>query len=265
MITLTDMEEKMFSVKNKIVIVTGGLGQIGFSFAQILANKEAKVVLLDIVSEKSAVKKLKELSGDVSYYQCNITDKKRLVKVRDAIIKKFGGIDVLINTAAIVHSPQNNKDNSFEALNLEDWNMEINTNITGTMLCCQIFGGAMKRGGSIVNLSSIYGIVAPDQRIYPKGYLQPITYGVTKGAIGALTRFLATYWGSKSIRVNCLAPGGIEKNHDFDFVKKYSNKTPLGRMAKLSDLSGVMLYLTSDASAYCTGATLVIDGGWTAW
>jgi len=132
------------------------------------------------------------------------------------------------------------------------------------MLCCQVFGSLMKANSSIINIASIYGVVAPDQSIYPAGFTKPATYGVTKAGVIQLTRYLAAYWGQKQIRVNCLVCGGVENNQSIDFIKKYSAKTPLGRMARASDFIGILLYLASDQSGYTTGSVLTIDGGWTA-
>jgi NAD(P)-dependent dehydrogenase (short-subunit alcohol dehydrogenase family) len=138
-------------------------------------------------------------------------------------------------------------------------------NVTGAMLCCQIFGSVMPPGGSIINIASIYGLVAPDQRLYRRGFIKPAVYGASKGAIIALTKYLAAYWGGQSIRVNCLVPGGVFNGQDSAFVKRYAARVPLGRLAKPNEFNGIIIYLASNASSYSTGATFVIDGGWTAW
>ena len=148
------------------------------------------------------------------------------------------------------------------------WNKAIDVNLTGVFLCCQKIGKVMvkQRKGVIINISSTYGLVAPDQRIYGKsGQNSAAFYATTKSGILNLTRYLASYWQRKGIRVNTLSPGGVEKNQDPDFIKKYSERTPLGRMAKKDEYIGPIIFLASEASSYMTGSNLIVDGGWTAW
>lgn len=269
------MNQKLFDIKGKTVVLTGGLGLIGLNYIKVLASYGAKVVVIDLMSEKLAQaileKKLnKAVLNLVFYFQGDVTDKERLRDIRSKILKKFKGIEVLINNAALTHAPKqfDKKERAiflFENLDLNKWQREIEVNLTGTMLACQIFGEVMKSGASIINTSSIYGVVAPDQSIYPHGYKQPATYGVTKAGIIMLTKYLATYWGSKNIRVNCLVPGGIKHKQEPEFIKNYIKKTPLGRMAKANDFNGLLIFLASNASAYCTGGIFSVDGGWTAW
>jgi NAD(P)-dependent dehydrogenase (short-subunit alcohol dehydrogenase family) len=152
----------------------------------------------------------------------------------------------------------------FEDMSVEQWNREIAVNLTGTMLCCQVFGSVMESGASIINIASIYGLVAPDQSIYPTGFFKPAAYGVTKAGVINLTKYLAGYWGEKNIRVNCLVLGGVENSQDPTFIAKYASKTPLRRMADVNDYQGAIVYFASDASSYSTGSILCIDGGWTA-
>ena len=269
------MHSDIFDVSEKVIIVTGALGLIGLEYAKILSYRGARVMMIDVFTETEARTSInKNFSGEsrsrVTYFQGNITDKESLQSIRQEIIKQYHKIDVLINNAAINPKVEGTKKRTstkkgFEDLALDDWERELKVNLTGTMLCCQIFGAVMKSGGSVINIASTYGIVAPDQSLYPKGFVKTATYGVSKGAIINLTKYLATYWGKKGIRVNAVAPGGVYNGQDKNFVKKYSAKTPLGRMAKAHEYNGIIVYLASDASSYSTGALYVVDGGWTAW
>jgi 2-deoxy-D-gluconate 3-dehydrogenase len=162
--------------------------------------------------------------------------------------------------------------NSFEDYPLDLWQQSLDVNLTGAFLCSQAAGRVMvaQRRGVIVNVSSTYGLVGPDQRIYHRAgqaqqLYKPAAYAVTKAGIAHLTRYLAAYWGHVPIRVNTLTPGGVFNAQGEEFVVKYSSRTPLGRMAQKNELNGAMLFLVSDASSYMTGANLVVDGGWTAW
>lgn len=270
-----NMPKDIFDLTGKNIIVTGGLGLIGREYLRALANKGAIVLALDIVSAPEAEKLLNEyFAGDergrIHYFQGNITDRDSLVSVRDAVLKTYGHIDGLVNNAALnpkveTGSEVKSTGNRFEDMLLEDWNREMAVNVTGTMLCCQVFGAAMKSGASIINISSTYGLVGPDQRLYAAGFIKPATYSTSKGAVVALTKYLAAYWGNQGIRVNCVALGGVENSQDAEFVKRYSARTPLGRMARSNEYQGMIVYLSSDASSYCTGSVLSVDGGWTAW
>jgi 2-deoxy-D-gluconate 3-dehydrogenase len=160
---------------------------------------------------------------------------------------------------------------TFEDFPLEDWNQALGVNLTGSFLACQAVAGPMRHqgSGSIVNICSTYGLVGPDQRIYQRAgeapRYKPVYYSVTKAGILGLTRYLATYFAGTNIRVNALTPGGVYNDHDDEFVRNYSARTVLGRMARKDEMNGALLFLASDASSYMTGANLVVDGGWTAW
>ncbi len=181
----------------------------------------------------------------------------------------------MVNNAAINDMFENpllaGTQSMFENYPLEMWNKSWQVNVSGVFLCSQIFGTVMveQRSGSIINIASTYGIVAPDQTIYKnengeQTFYKSPSYPVTKSAVIGFTKFLASYWGNKNIRVNALSPGGVENNQDEFFKKNYTNKTPLNRMASKEDYKGAIVFLASDASSYMTGANLVVDGGWTA-
>jgi len=265
---------ELFDLKNKTIVLTGSAGRLGTRFAHVLSDAGANVVLVDI--NGSTNKKLeRELT---SHYKTKPTafcvdiskqsDMKQLTK---KIISKYEKIDVLINNAHFIPRTHPKRDASFEEYPLDLWDKTITINLRGLFLCCQEIGKVMlaQKKGVIVNVSSIYGIVGADQRIYGKSRLNsPAFYAATKGAMVNLTRYLAAYWQGKNIRVNTLTLGGVfdeDLHQDKNFVKNYSKKTILGRMANKEDYDGPLLFLASNASSYVTGANLIVDGGWTAW
>lgn len=266
---------ELFSLKDKVAVVTGALGLIGKNHCTALAEAGANVVVCDLDELKcnEFASGLPTISIGIGV---DIINKLSVKNLRDKSLKEFGKIDILINNAAIndmFENPQAAAELSmFENYPLELWQKSLDVNITGTFLCSQIIGTVMAKAGkgSIINIASTYGIVGPDQSIYKKSdgsqsFYKSAAYPATKGAIINFTRFLAAYWGAKGVRVNTLSPGGVENNQDEYFVNNYSAKTPLGRMAYPTDYKGAIVFLASDASAYMTGANLVVDGGWTAW
>jgi NAD(P)-dependent dehydrogenase (short-subunit alcohol dehydrogenase family) len=264
----------LFSLQNKTAIVTWACGLIGTEHCRALHEAGANVVVLD-VNEKDAVAFAATLGENHFGVGANVTNADSLKQARDKILAKYGSIDVLVNNAAINDMFENPamaaEKSKFENYPLDMWQKSLDVNVTGVFLCSQVFGTVMaKQGkGSIINIASTYGVVGPDQSIYrnQKGeqtfYKSP-AYPATKGAVVNFTRFLAAYWGKDGVRVNTLSPGGVENSQDEFFVQNYSNKTALGRMAVPTDYKGAIIFLSSDASAYMTGANLVVDGGWTA-
>jgi NAD(P)-dependent dehydrogenase (short-subunit alcohol dehydrogenase family) len=194
-----------------------------------------------------------------------------------AAIEKFGGLDILVNSAALdpKFDPQHSGGpaDAFEEYPLESWNQALSVNLTGMFLCCQSAVRPMLEagGGKIINICSMYGLVGPDQRLYRKegeaepSQFKPVYYSVTKAGVLGLTRYLATYYAGKNICVNALTPGGVYNGHDEVFLKAYAARSVLGRMARKDEMNGALLFLASEASSYMTGANLVVDGGWTAW
>lgn len=264
----------LFDLSGRIAVVTGAAGLLGKQHCRALARAGATVVAVDL-SEDASAKVAAELPGAVGF-AADITKKPSLERLRDAILGRFERVDVLVNNAAIndmFESPQASADLSrFENYPLELFQRSLDVNVTGTFLASQVLGTEMaKRGkGSIVNIASTYGVVAPDQSIYKKPdgtqpFFKSASYPTTKGAVLAFTRFLAAYWGHAGVRVNALSPGGVENGQDAYFIENYSAKTPLGRMSKPDELAGAIVFLASDASSYVTGSNVVVDGGWTAW
>lgn len=259
--------EKVFNLEGKVAVITGGLGVLGTEYVKALVQSGAKAAVLDI-KEPDAGHELAKLAKDfpIRFFKADITKRADLESALSQIEKEWDAPSVLINNAALDFPPAAGRKDDFENYPLDKWNTVLATNITGTFLCCQVIGGRMaeKGRGSVINISSIYGVVSPDQRIY-NDFVKPAAYGATKSAVLNLTRYLATYWAKKGVRVNTLTPGGVFNNQDAEFVRKYGDRTPLGRMARKDEYNGAILFLASDASSYMTGANLVVDGGWTAW
>jgi len=264
---------KIFNLKNKVVVLTGSSGRLGSEYTHILSQAGANVVLIDINSKVN--KKFEKLIQKKYHTKplaltIDISKVNEIEKMKKNILKTYGHIDILINNA--FYNPNQSKFSSvgFEEFPIELWNEVLAVNLTGVFLCCQSIGKIMvkQKSGVIINISSIYGMIGADQRIYgSSGLNSPVSYAASKGAIINLTRYLAAYWHGKNIRVNSLSLGGVEdkKYMSKEFIKNYSNKTTLNRMAKKNEYNAAILFLASDASSYMTGSNLVIDGGWTAW
>ena len=260
----------------RVVVLTGAAGLLGRRHAKTLMDAGAKVALVD-TDEGGLDTTERELGAgkSVCAIRTDITDPAAVRSMVDATLRAFGQIDVLVNNAAI--DPKFDRgvlcDRAvgFEDFPLDAWNASFAVNVTGMFLCTQAAARPMlDRGrGVVINVSSMYGMVGPDQRLYqqPGGpaLFKPVSYSVTKSAVYGLTTYLATYWAGKNIRVNALTLGGVEHDQDAGFVARYSARTPMGRMARPDEYGGALIFLASDASSYMTGSNLVVDGGWTAW
>lgn len=273
------MISSLFSLEGRTAVVTGALGLIGREHCRALAEAGANVIVTDLDVEAS-VAFADELSAE-SGRRCigmaaDITDPVSVRALFDAAIEAFGRVHILVNNAAIndmVEDPVSALESSrFENYPLDLWRRCLDVNVTGAFICSQVFGAHMAEAGagSIINIASTYGMVAPDQSLYRKEdgtqtFYKSAVYPTAKGAIINFTRFLAAYWGTAGVRVNTLSPGGVQNGQDRHFVDNYSRRTPLGEMARTTDYRGGIVFLASDASRYMTGANLVVDGGWTAW
>jgi|TARA_Y100001949_G_scaffold176636_1_gene191081 NAD(P)-dependent dehydrogenase (short-subunit alcohol dehydrogenase family) len=262
--------KKLFDLTGKVVIITGAAGMLGSRYAYGLSKQGANVVLADInFSECKKIEKDIKNSFETNPYsiKLDLTKIKSIESMVSNVLKKYSKIDVLINNAAYQGNPKI-RTAGFEKLSLDIWQQAIDVNLTGVFLCCQNIGKQMlkQKSGNIINIASTYGLVGPDQRIYGKsGQNSAAFYAATKSAILNLTRYLSAYWQRTGIRVNTFSPGGVENKQDTDFIKKYSSRTPLKRMARKDEYVGSLIFLASDASSYMTGSNLVVDGGWTAW
>jgi len=246
--------------KDKVVLITGGNGQIGQDIVKYYLHCEAVVINLDIEEPTHAWQSIDEKKDKLEYFiKCDITNKDSVVQSIESVIDKFVNIDILINSAGIsVFSP-------FEERTCEEFTHVFDVNIKGMFLVCQkIIQKMLKQEnkGVILNLGSIYGHTIADQRIYgDSGRNSPEIYAITKSGVTQFTKYLARYYGKDGIRVNCISPGGIFANQANFFVKNYEYKTPLGRMGNPEDLIGGVAFLTSSMSIYVTGQDLIIDGG----
>jgi NAD(P)-dependent dehydrogenase (short-subunit alcohol dehydrogenase family) len=266
-----------YRLDEKIAVVTGGAGLLGSEFCQTLSAAGARVILADINRElgERISSGFEQAGLEVEYFPLDVTSADSIEALMQRIDRTYGGLDILVNSAAMdpKFDPQQAEKQiyDFESFPLDSWQNALDVNMTGMFLVTQAVSRLMirKKMGSIINICSTYGLVGPDQRIYEKpGESQrykPVYYSVTKAGVLGFTRYLASYYAGTEIRVNALTPGGVFNNHDDDFVKAYSARTILGRMARKDEMNGALLFLASDASSYMTGANLIVDGGWTAW
>jgi 2-deoxy-D-gluconate 3-dehydrogenase len=272
--------QEKFDLKGRVAIVTGGGGQLGTEFCKTLAEAGAAVVAADLLMDHA--NRTATLLTDSGYecvpYRLDVTSVDSTRGLVAETTKRFGRLDILVNCAAL--DPKFDPDaaakgiapGAFEDYPLEMWNDALNVNLTGIFLMTQASVKPMiaqGKKGSIINICSTYGLNGPDQRIYIKDgkrvAFKPAYYTTTKAGVMGFTKYLATYYAETEIRVNALTPGGVFNNHEDYFVKNYSAKTIMGRMAKKDEMNGALLFLASDASSYMTGNNVVVDGGWTAW
>jgi 2-deoxy-D-gluconate 3-dehydrogenase len=272
--------QEKFDLSGRVAVVTGGVGLLGAEFCRTLAEAGATVVVVDL--NGSASQAVADSLTDSGYkalaLPTDIIQPDSVNAAVEKVLSTFGRLDILVNSAAL--DPKFDPDainkgitpGAFEDYPLELWNSALDVNLTGMFLMTQACVKPMLeqgKKGSIINICSTYGLNGPDQRIYIKEgkrvAFKPIYYTVTKAGVMGFTKYLAAYYAETEIRVNALTPGGVFNNHEDYFVKNYSAKTILGRMAKKDEMNGALLFLASDASSYMTGNNVVVDGGWTAW
>ena len=272
--------QEKFDLTGRVAIVTGGVGLLGKEFCKTLAEAGAAVAVVDLNAD--ATKKVADDLVAGGYraigVATDITKPEAIQALIDAVLSAFGRIDILVNSAGM--DPKFDPDaaargilpGAFEDYPLDQWNAALNVNLTGTFLVTQACVKQMVaqgKKGSVINICSTYGLNGPDQRLYIKDgkrvAFKPVYYTVTKAGMLGFTKYLAAYYAGTEIRVNALTPGGVYNNHEEYFVKNYSAKTIMGRMAHGDEMNGALLFLASDASSYMTGNNVVVDGGWTAW
>ena len=278
---------KKFSLKDKTVVITGGTGLLGSVYTHSLLSLGASVIVIDKKIDKTKfIKNLikeynltKEIINKIKFVKCDITNKKQIDESFKKIRSNLKNLKVLINNASLVKQVGNDDlrytYKPFLQMKQKDWEDFFSVDLTGALLVTQKCIPFLRKngGGSIINISSTYGILSPDQRIYeslsPKNSKQkiekPIGYSISKSGVLNMTRFLATKFAEDKIRVNTLTLGGVYDNNPKTFVKSYSNKTPLRRMADKNEYAGPIIFLATDASSYMTGSNLVVDGGWSTW
>lgn len=263
----------MFSLENRVIVITGAMGLLGRVYCSALAGLGARVIMSDLDFTRPEIY-AEELTRVSKYEQiaiaCDVSSEQSVCALFETVENIYGRVDVIINNAAATGEflrRHGEVFTTFEDSTLETWRGAIDVNLTGAYLVAREGGKLMLRsgGGSIVNVSSTYGVVGPDHRIYEGMNFNSLpSYAASKAGIHGLTRWLATYWGEAGIRVNTVVPGGVENSHDPVFVRRYVDRTPLRRMATPEDLVGIMIYLSSEMSQYCTGQQYFVDGGWTA-
>ena len=277
------MTKDIFSLENKLVLVVGGRGYLGRTLCKAIYRQGAKVIAADLPAVSKAAKAAQvenPTDKNIINMDVDVENESSVINLIQEIKNEYGNIDALVYS---VTAKPDDFYKPYTECSLTGWQKVLRTELDGVFLLTREVGKVMEENesGSIILLSSIYGVVGNDQRIYQGSNLDQLyadsgssqnqiyshsVYSAVKGSAIALTRYLAAYWGEKNIRVNCISPGGISHPGENEtFVKKYSDKVPLGRKADVNEMSGAVIYLLSEASSYVTGQNIIVDGGWTIW
>ena len=261
------MTDPLFDLDGRIAVVTGGMGQLGQVYLAGLAERGMRVASFDVAAGA--------VPEGVRAYEVDITDRASIARAVDDVVAEWGVPHVLVNNAALDSPPDAPADEvgPFEEYPEAAFDAVMDVNVKGTLLCCQVVGAAMAREGrgSIVNVSSVYGLLSPPQDLYEfrrargETYFKPVAYAVSKSAVLNLTRYLATYWAKDGVRVNTLTLAGVENGQPQEFLDAFAARSPIGRMLDAREALGAVVFLASDASSYATGSNVVVDGGWSAW
>tara|TARA_B110000008_G_scaffold270636_1_gene301090 strand:+ start:1545 stop:2372 length:828 start_codon:yes stop_codon:yes gene_type:complete len=275
------MLEKLFRLDNKVIVITGATGLLGRKHAEAVACYGGTPILLDLSQQEGEIF-ANELNDkyktDSVGFKVDITDEKAIENNAKELIKRFGKIDGLVNNAANNPKVELSSKVNFSRLenfSLSQWNQDLNVGLTGSFLCAKYYGYEISKnpnGGSIVNISSDLGLIAPDQRLYSKKGLsenqqpvKPVTYSIVKTGLIGLTRYLSTYWADKNVRCNAICPGGVNNGQSIEFLEQVSSRIPMNRLAKLDEYQGTLVWMLSDASSYLNGSAVPIEGGRTVW
>jgi NAD(P)-dependent dehydrogenase (short-subunit alcohol dehydrogenase family) len=252
--------DALFSLQDRVAVVTGGEGQLGREIVRGLEDRGARVAVFDLEADR---------------FRVDVTDRAAIEAGLEDVRREWGAPHVLVNAAALDSPPDAPAEEvgPVESYPETSFDQVMDVNVKGTFLCCQVIGARMAEEGrgSIVNISSVYGMLSPVQELYEfrrragDEFYKPIAYSVSKSALYNLTRYLATYWAKSGVRVNTLTLAGVANEQPQEFVDAYTARMPLGRMADVREVVGPVVFLASDASSYVTGANVVVDGGWSAW
>lgn len=275
------MSSTNFRLDNKVIVITGAAGLLGKQHAEAIVSNGGTPILLDLNQNDLdflAFELNKKYGSKAVGFAVNITKEDEVKKNAEKLIDQFEKIDGLVNNAA--NNPKVEKSSSTNFSRLENfpielWNQDISVGLTGAFICAKYYGNLISKnpnGGSIINISSDLGLIAPDQRLYMKKGIEdnlqavkPVTYSVVKTGLIGLTRYLSTYWTNQNVRCNAICPGGVENGQPEDFLNELSNKIPMKRLAQVDEYQGAIVWMLSDASSYLNGAVVPIDGGRTAW
>jgi NAD(P)-dependent dehydrogenase (short-subunit alcohol dehydrogenase family) len=272
------MTDPLFDLSGRVAVVTGGMGQLGAEYAAGLAARGMKVAIFDRATEpRPGVADLSAglAARTIRAFEVDVTARGSIESATDELVAAWGVPHLLVNNAGLDSPPDAPAEEvgPFEDFPLESFDRVMDVNVKGTLLCCQVVGGRMAAAGhgSIVNISSIYGLLSPVHSLYDfrcesgETFVKPVAYSVSKSAVLNLTRYLATYWAASGVRVNTLTLAGVANDQSGAFVEAYTARMPMGRMAEAREYVGAVVFLASDASSYVTGSNLVVDGGWSAW
>ena len=278
---MPNTSNNIFNLKNKVIVITGALGLLGRKHVEAVAAHGGIPVLIDLKIDqlnKFQTEINKKYNILTAVYQVDITDEIQVEKNAEDIFAKFGHIDGLVNNAANNPKVEDSVEKNFSRLEnftLDTWNQDLSVGLTGAFLCAKHYGYLISKnnyGGSIINISSDLGLIAPDQRLYSKPGLKeesqpvkPVSYSVIKTGLIGLTRYLSTYWAGKNVRCNALCPGGVENGQSEAFLSTVASRIPMNRLAKSNEYQGTIIWMLSDASSYLNGAIIAVDGGRSSW
>lgn len=257
--------DPLFDIKDRVFVTTGACGLIGRALMKAFHERGAKLVIADI-EDADPEAFANELGGDHMGAVCDVSDESAIEELKTKVLERYGRVDVLINNHHFL--AKGAWDTTAETFPSDAWRSIIDVNLNGTFWMCRAFGSQMlEQGkGSIINMASTYGVVSSNPALYADNSVaSPIAYSASKGGVIMLTKYLASYWAGRGVRVNALTPHGVWNNHEEAFDKRFSSMTPIGRMMKAEELVGAALLLASDAGSYINGSNLLVEGGWTAW